>query len=125
MLVPAITSTGTRNSSSTFRTPMCAAPRAPPPERTSPIFGRFACASAAMPGAGAVCARSTAGRVQSRQAIAAPDARVNTDMATSRPGVPGRAARTGDILCNSRASHLADIPGSLLYVLTGIVNSLR
>src|SRR5688572_16763689 len=40
MLVPAMASTGTRFSSSTLSTPMCAAPRAPPPESTSPIRGR-------------------------------------------------------------------------------------
>src|SRR5512139_3135246 len=40
MLVPTIRSTGTLSSSSTLITPTCAAPRAPPPDRTSPIFGR-------------------------------------------------------------------------------------
>ena len=40
MLVPAIASMGTRISSSTFSTPTCAAPRAPPPLSTSPTRGR-------------------------------------------------------------------------------------
>src|SRR5215471_6459933 len=40
MLVPAITSIGILISSSTLRTPTCAAPRAPPPPRASPILGR-------------------------------------------------------------------------------------
>ncbi len=40
MLVPAIASIGMRISSSTFSTPMCAAPRAPPPESTRPMRGR-------------------------------------------------------------------------------------
>ena len=40
MLDPTTRSTGTWSSSSTFRTPISAQPRAPPPERTSPIFGR-------------------------------------------------------------------------------------
>src|SRR6266550_2998974 len=38
MLVPAITSTGTPASSSTFNTPMWASPRAAPPERATPTF---------------------------------------------------------------------------------------
>src|SRR5687768_3014958 len=38
MLVPAMHSTGTRSRSSTFSTPMCAAPRAPPPPRTRQVF---------------------------------------------------------------------------------------
>src|SRR5690606_26050695 len=42
MLVPAMASTGTRSSSSTLSTPTCAAPRAPPPDRTSPMRGRCA-----------------------------------------------------------------------------------
>ena len=45
MLVPAIASTGTRICSSTLSTPMCAAPRAPPPDSTSPTRGRCAAAS--------------------------------------------------------------------------------
>src|SRR5688572_19203040 len=40
MLVPAMQSIGTRYSSSTFSTPTCAAPRAPPPDRTRQILGR-------------------------------------------------------------------------------------
>ncbi len=54
MLVPVTQSTGTRSSSRTFSTPMCAAPRAPPPESARPIFGRVA------PGAGlgAPCAKA-------------------------------------------------------------------
>ena len=42
MLVPATTSTGTRSSSRTFRTPTCARPCAEPPERTRPMRGRSA-----------------------------------------------------------------------------------
>ena len=41
MLVPATTSTGTRSSSRTLRTPTWAKPWAEPPERTSPTRGRF------------------------------------------------------------------------------------
>src|SRR3982750_3581180 len=51
MLVPAMASTGTWFSSSTLRTPMWAAPRAPPPESTSPMRGRDGVA-----GDGASCA---------------------------------------------------------------------
>ncbi|MNY22212.1 hypothetical protein D3C86_1558080 [compost metagenome] len=40
MLVPAMQSTGTRSSSSTFSTPIWAAPRAPPPDNTRQILGR-------------------------------------------------------------------------------------
>ncbi len=40
MLVPAIASIGTRMRSSSRNTPMCAAPRAPPPPSTSPTRGR-------------------------------------------------------------------------------------
>jgi hypothetical protein len=47
--VPAMQSIGTRSSSSTLMTPMCAAPLAPPPPRTRPMRGRAA-------PAGAVCA---------------------------------------------------------------------
>ncbi len=50
MLVPAIASTGTRSCSSTLRTPTCAAPRAPPPESTSPMRGR--CSAFGVTGAG-------------------------------------------------------------------------
>ena len=39
MLVPAMASTGTWFSSSTLSTPMCAAPRAPPPDSTRPMRG--------------------------------------------------------------------------------------
>ena len=42
MLVPAIASTGIRNLSSSRSTPICAAPRAPPPPSTSPIRGHSA-----------------------------------------------------------------------------------
>src|SRR5258705_534931 len=56
MLVPAIASIGTWSSSSTFNTPMCAAPRAPPPDRTKPIRGRWGAAGAAEAGAGVSCA---------------------------------------------------------------------
>src|SRR5688572_13160025 len=38
MLVPAMHSTGTRSRSSTFSTPTCAAPRAPPPPRTRQVL---------------------------------------------------------------------------------------
>src|SRR3569833_2590028 len=48
MLVPAIASIGTCCSSSTFKTPICAIPRAPPPERTRPIRGL--CAGAGVEG---------------------------------------------------------------------------
>jgi hypothetical protein len=41
MLVPAMQWIGTRYSSSTLMTPTCAAPRAPPPERTRQTFGRW------------------------------------------------------------------------------------
>ena len=44
MLVPATQSTGTRSCSSTSSTPMCAAPRAPPPPNTRPTRGRSAAA---------------------------------------------------------------------------------
>ena len=47
MLVPAIASIGTRICSRIFSTPMCAAPRAPPPERTRPTRGRWALSCAA------------------------------------------------------------------------------
>ena len=47
MLVPAMQSIGTRYFSSTLSTPMCAAPRAPPPESTRQIFGRLAGAAPA------------------------------------------------------------------------------
>ena len=47
MLVPAIASTGTCICSSTFSTPMCAVPRAPPPDSTSPTRGRWPAGSAA------------------------------------------------------------------------------
>ena len=40
MLVPVMTSIGMRMRSSALSTPRCAAPRAPPPESTSPIRGR-------------------------------------------------------------------------------------
>ncbi len=40
MLVATMKSTGTRCSRRTLSTPMCARPRAPPPERTRPILGR-------------------------------------------------------------------------------------
>jgi hypothetical protein len=63
MLVPAMQSTGTRSSSSTFSTPMCAAPRAPPPESTRQIFGRLAS------GAGA-CPCAAAGQDEARAASA-------------------------------------------------------
>ena len=39
ILVPTIASIGTRRRSSSLSTPMCAAPRAPPPPRTRPIRG--------------------------------------------------------------------------------------
>src|SRR5688572_1602145 len=42
MLVPTMRSTGTCISSSTRSTPMWARPRAPPPDRTTPILGRGA-----------------------------------------------------------------------------------
>src|ERR1700674_2064077 len=41
MLVPAITSTGTRFSSNHLITPTCANPSAPPPSSTRPIRGRW------------------------------------------------------------------------------------
>src|ERR1700686_54388 len=41
MLVPAITSTGTRFSSNHLITPTCANPSAPPPSSTRPIRGRL------------------------------------------------------------------------------------
>ena len=47
MLVPAIASTGTCISSSTFSTPTCAAPRAPPPLSTNPTRGRSPSAACA------------------------------------------------------------------------------
>ena len=40
VLVPAMESIGTRSSWSALMTPMCAPPRAPPPDSTSPIDGR-------------------------------------------------------------------------------------
>jgi hypothetical protein len=48
MLVAAMQSTGTRNSSRTASTPMCAPPRAPPPPRASATFGRDAAWAAAV-----------------------------------------------------------------------------
>ena len=51
MLVPAMQSTGTWYSSSTLRTPTCAAPRAPPPESTKQIRGRlYGCGAPAAAG---------------------------------------------------------------------------
>src|SRR6185436_2508439 len=55
MLVPVTQCTGTRNSSSTFSTPTCARPRAPPPDSTRPI--RWASAS---PQAPSISAAATA-----------------------------------------------------------------
>src|SRR4051812_28496074 len=55
MLVPAMQCTGTRSSSSTLRTPICAAPRAPPPESTRQMRG-----DAAGGAEGAVCAEDSA-----------------------------------------------------------------
>ncbi len=57
MLVPAMQSIGTLSCASTFRTPMCASPRAPPPDRTRQIRGR---AAAAAPRCGALAASGSA-----------------------------------------------------------------
>src|SRR5262245_8796903 len=78
MLVPVTMSTGTRSSSSTWSTPRCAAPRAPPPESTRPIFGRadgFARFDAFCAGAEAGSARTTAAAT-SRASAAPPLPRV-------------------------------------------------
>src|SRR6266704_712508 len=80
MLVPAMTSTGTRSSSRTLRTPTCARPRAPPPLSARPIRGREdagsragaafpATTGGAFPGASRPRARSAA--TAAPQAIAA------------------------------------------------------
>jgi hypothetical protein len=63
MLVPAIASTGMRCSSSTLSTPMCAAPRAPPPDNTRPMRGR--CAASAI---GCCCADTVAAASMARAA---------------------------------------------------------
>ena len=53
MLVPAMAWTGIRSRSITRRTPMCAAPRAPPPDRASPMRGRLFGVSGEAPGSSA------------------------------------------------------------------------
>ena len=55
MLVPAMKSIGIRCCSSTRNTPMCAAPRAPPPLRASPMRGRWAGAAVAVDAASPGC----------------------------------------------------------------------
>src|SRR5579862_1371898 len=91
MLVPATASTGTRNCSRTFRTPMWAAPRAPPPESTRPMRGRClagaplsTCCAGERPGAASMTA--AARRLSTRSA----DATARVEPTERR--IPARAA---------------------------------
>ena len=98
MLVPTITSTGTRSSSSTFSTPTCAAPRAPPPDSTRPIFGRAAWL--APPGRSAttveaVCATADSEAAKSSAAEQARGTRSEGEQQHSSVLVAGSAARLG------------------------------
>ncbi len=123
MLVPTITSTGTRSSSSTFSTPTCAAPRAPPPDSTSPIFGRAACwiAGATCDDWDAVCAKAGSEAAKSRQPNRCAVRAVmesGSIRASSWPGLmPGSDASVRALNCGART------PPSPGHLLTGIVNS--
>ena len=95
------TSIGTRSSSSTLSTPMCAAPRAPPPDSTRPMRGRGAAsagsAGAEAAGAGGVTAGPPPRPLGSSAAAAGgshsePAARM---AATRRQTRPVRSAATG------------------------------
>src|SRR4051812_22830410 len=81
MLVPAMQSTGTRISSSTLSTPMCAAPRAPPPESTRQIRGR----GDASPGGEAVPAGSADAAAARRRTASGPRARLTGPSSRSEP----------------------------------------
>src|SRR5262252_11245355 len=78
MLVPATQSTGTCSSSSTRSTPMCAAPRAPPPLSTRPMRGRFGCVSAPFSAPFSWAAASGARHASRRPAAASCTARIVT-----------------------------------------------
>src|SRR5580700_153818 len=68
MLVPAIQSMGIFRSSRTLSTPMCAMPRAPPPDSTRQIRGRVV--------AGGACAQDPAGHRQAAQSTQAKASRM-------------------------------------------------
>src|ERR1700739_1257127 len=84
MLVPAIASSGTWSSSSTLRTPMCAAPRAPPPESTKPMRGRLAASAVASLWASACVMPWAVSHWAARRRLS-----------TQRRGAPARVACTG------------------------------
>src|SRR6478735_3950107 len=73
MLVPVTQSIGMRNSCSTLSTPTCAAPRAPPPESTRQILGRWPPGAAC--GSACGCARLSPAIVRAATAVASIHAR--------------------------------------------------
>jgi hypothetical protein len=71
MLVPVTQRIGIRISSSTFSTPMCAMPRAPPPDSARPILGAAADAA----GGAVSAARRRLASVSAATAVAVVNAR--------------------------------------------------
>src|SRR5262249_44045123 len=88
MLVPAMQSIGTCSSSRTLSTPMCAAPRAPPPLSTRQIFGRVSGALTAAAGSAPL-----AGQATSDSASTARDAWMLFMPPLSTPGVVAYRSR--------------------------------
>src|SRR4029077_2941749 len=94
MLVPAVASIGTRICSSTFSTPMCAVPRAPPPESTRPMRGRWWVSSDAG-GSGVACASVMAGaaRQAARNRLSARRRDTTARVELTRRRIPALSAR--------------------------------
>src|SRR5277367_4120020 len=89
MLVPAMQSMGIFRSSRTLRTPMCAMPRAPPPDSTRQIRGRIA---GGVPAGAAIAgdAVGAAGAPGAAGAAAAQDAPIQGQAAHSAQAIPRR-----------------------------------